>query len=140
MSSAKLFLNFGTYPPKPSNYLKNLQEVKKALQITDTVYVHLLSDEELLAINISSLSHNYYTDIITFDYRDDDDLGYAELLISYNRVIDNAKTHNATNKQELYRVIIHGMLHLCGFDDSNEDEKKIIRNKENYYLNTYCST
>jgi probable rRNA maturation factor len=140
MSYDNLFLEFAPYPPQPSTYLKNLEQVKMVLQIKEPIYVYLLSDDELLEVNINVLNHDYYTDIITFDYRDDNDLGYAELLISYDRIVDNAETHKSSNKQELNRVIIHGMLHLCGFNDSTEKEKKIIRDKENYYLNTYCST
>jgi probable rRNA maturation factor len=140
MSYDNLFLEFAPYPPQPSTHLKNLEQVKMVLQIKEPIYVYLLSDDELLDVNTNVLNHDYYTDIITFDYRDDDDLGYAELLISYDRIVDNAETHKSSNKQELNRVIIHGMLHLCGFNDSTEKEKKIIRDKENYYLNTYCST
>ncbi len=91
------------------------------------------SDEYLLDINIQYLDHDYYTDIITFPY------SYsplaADLFISINRVKENADQLGHGFHEELYRVIIHGILHLCGYKDESTSEIAVIRSKEDYYLN-----
>jgi probable rRNA maturation factor len=96
--------------------------------------VTYLTDEALLEINKEFLKHDYYTDIITFYYSENDEPLEGELFISLERVLDNAKVNHATFEEELSRVIAHGCLHLCGLKDETEDEKKIMREKENYYL------
>jgi rRNA maturation RNase YbeY len=91
------------------------------------------SDEYLLQKNIEFLQHDYYTDIITFDYCQDD-LVMGDLFISKDRVIDNAQTNSVSFENELNRVIVHGVLHLCGYKDKSPDEEKLMRSKEDYYL------
>ena len=91
------------------------------------------SDDWLLSFNQSFLSHDYFTDIITFDYSTAD-LISGDLLISVDRVIDNASLLNVPRETELCRVCIHGMLHLVGFNDSTEKEKMKMRQKEDEYL------
>ncbi len=88
------------------------------------------SDEKLLEINRQFLGHNYYTDIITFDYCTDDNLE-GELYISIDTVKANAIEYKQLFSDELYRVIIHGVLHLCGFDDHSNKQKHTMREKEN---------
>jgi rRNA maturation RNase YbeY len=80
------------------------------------------SDEYLLDINRTHLDHDYYTDIITFDYTDNQIVS-GDLFISIDRVRDNATDFNVSFEHELYRVIIHGVLHLCGYKDKSEDEE-----------------
>ena len=92
------------------------------------------SDEYLLDINKQYLDHDYYTDIITFPHTNSHTAIQSDIYISIERVIDNAKAFKTTTKQELYRVIAHGLLHLCGYGDSNDDEKRIMRTREDYYL------
>lgn len=88
------------------------------------------SDEKLLEINRQFLGHNYYTDIITFDYCTDDTLE-GELYISIDTVKANAIEYKQLFSDELHRVIIHGVLHLCGFDDHSNKQKHTMREKEN---------
>lgn len=91
------------------------------------------SDEKLLEINRQFLKHNYYTDIITFDYCSVDILN-GELYISIDTVKANATDYKETFTNELHRVIIHGVLHLCGFDDHSNKQKHVMRGKENEAL------
>lgn len=92
------------------------------------------TDEELLEINQSYLNHDFYTDIITFPLDEDVKQLEAELYISLERVKENSNTLNVSFELELYRVIIHGVLHLCGYDDTDNREKEIMRDKESHYL------
>lgn len=91
------------------------------------------SDEWLLEKNKQFLNHDYYTDIITFDYTEDDVIG-GDMLISVDRVYDNADDLNVPRETELMRVIIHGALHLMGYNDKTPKESELIRKKEDYYL------
>ena len=91
------------------------------------------SDEYLLEINKKHLNHNYYTDIITFDYCVENIVS-GDLYISIDRVKENAKSFNDSFINELTRVVIHGVLHLCGYNDKTEADQKNMRNLENKYL------
>ncbi len=86
-------------------------------------------DEYLHKINLEYLKHDTLTDIITFDNTVGETI-YSDIFISVERVKDNAKDFNVTFEEELKRVIIHGVLHLCGFKDKSEDEAKLMRSKE----------
>ena len=90
------------------------------------------SDAYLYQINVSFLNHDTYTDIITFPYAED--TIEADIFISIDRIIANAATYQVSFDQELYRVMIHGILHLCGYHDKKEVEKKLMRLKEDLYL------
>lgn len=89
-----------------------------------------------MEINQQFLKHDYYTDIITFDLSDTNSI-HAEVYISIERVKENAKSLGSSFKYELHRVIFHGALHLCGFKDNNETEKKEMRKQEDVYLSRY---
>ena len=104
-----------------------LQKAHLQLNLKKGVIYYIISDEELLAVNKSSLDHDYYTDIITFDYEDDEDIEDNEILISWDRVNENAITEGKTSVNELYRVCFHGMLHLAGFDDQTPQQKTRMR-------------
>lgn len=91
------------------------------------------SDEWLLTYNRQFLNHDYYTDIITFDYVDGDVVS-GDLLISIDRVSENALINDVSRETELKRVIIHGFLHLCGYSDKSDEEIEIMRKKEDFYL------
>ena len=97
------------------------------------IEVHWLSDDELLEINKAHLDHDYYTDIITFDYSTSRKISGA-LFISMDRVRENASTHGSSEVQEFHRVVAHGVLHLLGFKDKTEAESKVMREKENEVL------
>ena len=106
--------------------------IKEVKQIGDISLI-LCSDKYLLDINIKYLNHNYYTDIITFNYVEDNVIS-GDLFISIDTVKENAKEYDVVWMKELYRVIFHGVLHLIGYNDKTGDEKKIMREKENLYL------
>ena len=96
------------------------------------------TDEYLLKINTQYLQHDFYTDIITFDLSDTKtDPVTAELYISIDRIKDNVSALKTTSYQELHRVIFHGALHLCGFNDKTKKEILIMRAKEEEYLTSY---
>ena len=94
------------------------------------------SDEQLLEINIEHLQHDFYTDIITFDYREKDIIS-GDIFISTDRVEENAKINHACFEEELNRVLVHGILHIIGYKDKTDEDSKLMRTKENYYINYY---
>jgi len=98
----------------------------------DYVNIIFCDDEYLLEVNKTHLDHDYYTDIITFDY--DENEVQSDIYISTDRVTDNASTENIDTTIELYRVMIHGCVHLCGFGDKSAKEVKVMRGKEEEYL------
>lgn len=104
-------------------------------QIVSLEYV-FCSDEFLLKINQESLQHDEYTDIITFDLRDEpvDGNVEGEIYISLDRVADNAQKYNVPFEHELARVMAHGLLHLCGYGDKTQAEQKVMRSKEDHYI------
>ena len=91
------------------------------------------SDEQLLQKNIEFLMHDTLTDIISFDYTIGK-LISGDIFISIDRVLENATSFSVSFDDELHRVIIHGMLHYCGYNDKTDEEKKLMRSKEDYYL------
>lgn len=91
------------------------------------------SDNYVLDINQKYLQHDYFTDIITFDYCEEDRLS-GDLFISVDSVRENSVEFGTEFKDELNRVIIHGLLHLVGYDDHTEKDIKLMRSKEDYYL------
>lgn len=107
-------------------------------KVLDEVNLIFCSDEYLYDMNVQYLNHDYYTDIITFDYCEEDRV-IGDLFISKDRVIENASDNKVDFELELKRVVVHGVLHLCGYKDKSEGEEKLMREKENYYLNK-CST
>ncbi len=91
------------------------------------------SDPYILDINIKYLGHDYYTDIITFDYSEKPVVS-GDLFISIDSVRENAIFYGSDFQEELHRVIVHGLLHLIGYDDHSEEDIAQMRAKENYYL------
>jgi len=91
------------------------------------------SDPYILEVNLKYLQHDYFTDIITFDYCEGNRLS-GDLFISVDSVRENAEYYSVEFEDELNRVIVHGILHLIGYDDHSDEEKIIMRKKENYYL------
>lgn len=91
------------------------------------------SDDYLHKINVDFLNHDTLTDVISFDYSVGKKL-HGDIYISIDRVKDNAKDFNVQFKDELARVMAHGVLHYCGYKDKSEEDVKIMRSKEDYYL------
>lgn len=92
-----------------------------------------VNDDKILEVNREYLGHDYYTDVITFDY-DEDDVVSGDVVISLDTVASNAHLFNKTYEDELYRVIIHGILHLCGINDKGPGEREQMEAAENKAL------
>lgn len=97
------------------------------------INVIFCSDNYILDVNMKYLQHDYFTDIITFDYCEGNVLS-GDLFISVDSVRENSIEFGTDFEEELHRVIVHGVLHLIGYDDHTEEDKKVMRQKENYYL------
>ena len=110
-----------------------LSVIKKEKQKAGDINYIFCNDAFLLALNKRFLKHNTLTDIITFQYPSKK--LSAEIYISIPRVRENAKKFNIPFESEIHRVLIHGMLHLCGYKDKKAADKKRMREKEDYYLN-----
>ncbi|MDD4739592.1 MAG: rRNA maturation RNase YbeY, partial [Bacteroidales bacterium] len=111
---------------KLKSWIKSIVE-QNGMKVGDISYI-FCSDDYLLEINQNYLQHDYYTDIITFDYTAGNKIA-GDLFISIDRVVDNAKELNVSFEEELHRVIIHGVLHLLGFKDKTDKEAKQMRIK-----------
>lgn len=106
---------------------------KKKLILINYIFC---SEKKLLEINRRFLGHDFYTDIITFDLSESANIE-AEVYISINRVKENAKFLGIEFNHELHRVIFHGALHLCNYNDKKERDKEKMRKAENFYLKKY---
>lgn len=116
-----------------SEWISNTIESEKC-KIGDINYV-FCDDEYLHKLNVEFLNHDTLTDIISFDYSVGKEL-HGDIFISIERVADNAKDFMVDFDKEMQRVIIHGILHYCGYKDKTDDDAKLMREKENYYLKT----
>jgi rRNA maturation RNase YbeY len=116
------------------NWIREIISLESNKEILAINYI-FCSDAYLNQINQEYLSHNTLTDIITFNNSDDDQYIDTDIYISVDRVFENSRTYHEDRLDELLRVMIHGILHLMGYRDSNDNEKKIMRKKENECLN-----
>ena len=105
---------------------------KYGRRVGDIGYM-FVSDEKILEVNRQYLGHDYYTDIITFDYDEGDRIN-GDIVISLDTVATNAEQYGKTYEDELHRVIIHGILHLCGINDKGPGEREIMEAAENEAL------
>lgn len=103
---------------------------------TGKISIIFCSDDYLLEINKTHLDHDYFTDIITFDYGTEDIVS-GDLFISVDTVRENAPKFGATPAQEMLRVIMHGILHLCGYGDKTDSEAAEMRRKEDFYIGNF---
>jgi rRNA maturation RNase YbeY len=92
------------------------------------------SDDYLLSINQQYLDHNTYTDIITFDNSEEEDTISGDVFISIDRIKENASAFKVEKADELHRVMIHGVLHLCGYVDEKKEDRELMTKKEDFYL------
>ena len=105
---------------------------KYGRRVGDIGYM-FVSDEKILEVNRQYLGHDYYTDIITFDYDEGNRIN-GDIVISLDTVATNAEQYGKTYEDELHRVIIHGILHLCGINDKGPGEREIMEAAENEAL------
>ena len=124
-----------TKPLSLKNYKKWIKKVVVSEEkiVGDIVFV-FCNDDYLLEKNIFFLKHNTLTDVITFDYCKDKKIS-GDILISIDRVIENAKLFNVTFSNELDRVMVHGLLHLLGYNDKTKKDSKLMKFKEDFYTN-----
>jgi probable rRNA maturation factor len=114
-----------------------LQLFKMEKKEVETINYIFCKDEYLLSLNVEYLNHDTYTDIITFFYSNEGQPITSDIYISIERVRENAEKFDISFKNELLRVIFHGALHLCGYKDKKPGEKKLMREKEEFYINLF---
>ncbi|GGH56307.1 endoribonuclease YbeY [Dyadobacter endophyticus] len=122
-------------PIKTKKWIKNAS-FSEGYEVSQLNYI-FCSDEYLLEINKQYLDHDYFTDIITFDNSEEDKELEGDIYISVDRVRDNAETFHTDFDSEMRRVLIHGLLHLVGYEDSSEALKTAMRAKEDEYLRLF---
>ena len=116
---------------KVRNWIKSII-VSEGKLVGDITYV-FCTDEYLGSMNQKYLNHNTLTDIITFDYSEKEKLA-GDVFISIERITENSSIYNTALHEELGRVMAHGVLHLSGYDDGTEQEQKMMRSREDYYI------
>jgi rRNA maturation RNase YbeY len=120
---------------KTKTWLKNIAQ-QEGFLIGDLNYI-FCSDDHVLKVNQEYLNHDFYTDIITFDNSESDLHIEGDIFVSIDRVKENAITLNQPYETELRRVLAHGILHLTGYGDLDDDQEKIMRQKEDFYLTQF---
>ena len=121
---------------KITSWIKSI--AKKYNKETDEISYLFCDDEKILEVNKEYLKHDFYTDIITFDYSEGNIIS-GDIIISLQTVESNSQMYKTNFTEELHRVIIHGILHLSGLDDSSEEEEKAMRDAENNALEMLSS-
>lgn len=131
------FEDIDEFDIKKTDIEKNIEKlvINENRILGDVNYI-LCSDNYLLNINREYLNHDYFTDVISFDYCEDNVIS-GDIFISVDTVSDNAKEYGATFENELERVMIHGVLHFVSYNDKTESDQKTMRAKENQYLSLF---
>jgi probable rRNA maturation factor len=140
-SKSKVYFFFET--PVSINNRKALKDAVEQVFINEKTSLATLnyifcSDKRILEINQQYLNHDYFTDIITFGLSEKKDPVIGEIYISVDRLRENAIKLNNPFTKELYRVVFHGALHLCGYNDKKREQKIKIREREDFYINLLC--
>lgn len=120
---------------KRKSWLKDLVK-DQGFKLGELNYI-FLDDEGLHKINLEYLNHDTYTDIITFDNSEDENLIEGDIFVSVDRIIENANKFEVSFETELSRVMAHGVLHLCGFLDKKPEDVKLMREMEEKYIKKY---
>ncbi|MEJ7737756.1 MAG: rRNA maturation RNase YbeY [Chitinophagaceae bacterium] len=122
---------------KLKSFLKHI--FKKERKTLNSLIFVFCTDDYVLDMNNRFLSHDFFTDILTFDLSDSPKQVIAEIYISIDRVRENALYFKTSFRLELHRVVFHGVLHLCGYTDKTKEEKIQIKKKEEYYLRKHAN-
>lgn len=136
-------VNIDIYTPTKYGIIKKniillIKNLEKELNFSiNDLQISIIDKQSLLKVNIEFLGHNYDTDIITFNYNENNVILEGEILISYDMALENAKRFNCSLNSELVRLIIHGILHLLGYNDIEKEERKIMKRKENLYVKMF---
>ena len=134
MNTIKYLFEDAHFPKRNlSPKYKFIDFIKQKKKQVDSICFIFCSDNYLQKINMEFLNHKDLTDVITFSYSEKNSL-IGDVFISVERVKENAKKYNVKFKEELARIMIHGVLHLIGYNDKKKDEKKLIRKMENEFL------
>lgn len=120
-----------------SDWISSVMEKENKLE--GDIQYKFVNDEELLEVNKFYLNHHDFTDIITFGSSNVENVVSGDIFISYERVLENSKKLNENLINEFLRVIVHGILHLCGYNDKSAEEKEQMRKLEDKYINLYFS-
>lgn len=131
-------INYTKFSFADTNRLKRwiVSSVKAEGFLVDNISLFIITDNELSKINKEFLSHTTLTDIITFNYSKEEAL-LCEIYISSERVLENAKIFSVTPEKEMLRVMIHGILHCCGYNDKSVNQKSAMTKQENFYISRY---
>lgn len=124
-----------TNPIKTKRWLKSVITAE-GFELSEINYI-FCNDEYLHKINVEYLDHDTLTDIITFDNSEDETLIEGDIFVSIERIIDNAIDFKTSFEHEFRRVIVHGVLHLCGYYDKTDEDEKQMRGKEDHYINLW---
>jgi rRNA maturation RNase YbeY len=121
-----------SHPRKTKAWLKSIV-IAESYELNQLNYI-FCSDEYLLTVNQQYLNHDFYTDIITFDNSEGEGIVEGDIFVSIDRVRENAQELNKSFEEELLRVLAHGVLHLVGYDDLEDEQELEMRSKEDFYL------
>eukprot|EP01136_Pigoraptor_vietnamica_P011844 Opistho-1_new@51159 len=122
-------------PIKTKRWLKSVIEAE-GFELSEINYV-FCDDDYLHKINVEYLDHDTLTDIITFDNSEDETLIEGDIFVSIERITDNAQDFKTSFEHEFRRVIVHGILHLCGYFDKTDEDEKQMRAKEDHYISLW---
>ena len=134
----KVFYDNVNFRLKESKRIRKLIEkvIRQEEKSSDDLIFIFTSDNEIKKINMEFLNHNYYTDVIAFSYSDGREIA-GEVYISIDAVRYNANNYKVSLKSEVLRVMIHGTLHLCGYNDNNRKRKNIMKRIEDRWMEEY---